>query len=76
MVQIIKRGVSKSDRQWRGTCPCCGSLLQAREDEVRRSMYVCGDVAYFSDCPVCDPTGCERAVTFHPITIEPQVLLE
>lgn len=70
-MKIIKTGTVPSERVWRGECRNCGSVVEAREGELKHITHDQREAISFSweICPVCK-AGSESGyggVLFYPI---------
>ncbi len=61
-MKITKRGISKYERIWIGTCLSCLSEAEALESEMTNITYVGGGLFHdegtfsYETCPVCGKT--------------------
>lgn len=59
-MKIITRGRLPETRIWRGTCSHCGTVAEAKEDELEVRSDQREGTWGFANCPFCG-----RAMTFY-----------
>lgn len=52
-MQILKRGIKPSEKEYIATCRTCESVIKVKEDELTYVDERC-DVYQYVKCPVCD----------------------
>lgn len=60
-MQIIKRGIIPSEREWKGTCYHCKSVIEAKQDELKVESNQHDGEWGDAKCPVC-----ESSMNFYP----------
>ena len=52
-MEVVHRGELPQDRQFKGTCNTCGSVVKAKQSELKASNDGRNGTDYSAKCPVC-----------------------
>lgn len=52
-MQIIKRGIIPAERDWKGTCNYCKSIIEAKQAELKVENNQRDGSWGMAKCPVC-----------------------
>ena len=65
MIEIIKKGISPSERTYVGTCMGCTTVVRFKEGEATLT-FDRNDTLYFVTCPVCNGQIYGNREKIHP----------